>query len=69
MHCGYPWGRAKELLLALRAALPVSVELWVGGGAVIRYADQVPGVRFFGHINQVPKAVADWRMRAALDTG
>jgi len=62
----YPWTRAKEALVALRAAVSAQTEIWVGGSGVARgFVDKLAGVQFFNHINQVPPAVTEWRVRAA----
>ncbi len=61
----YPWRKARDGLLELRAALPVDVELWAGGGVIAARGAQLPGIVCFGGIDEVPGAVAEWRGRQA----
>jgi MerR family transcriptional regulator, light-induced transcriptional regulator len=61
----YPWRKARDGLLELRAALPAEVELWAGGGVIAARGAQLPGIVCFGGIDEVPGAVGEWRRRQA----
>lgn len=61
----YPWRKARDGLLELRAALPAAVEVWAGGGVIASRRAQLPGIACFGGIDEVPEAVAEWRRRQA----
>jgi len=61
----YPWRKARDGLLELRAALPAAVEVWAGGGVIASRGAQLPGIVCFGGIDEVPGAVAEWRGRQA----
>jgi len=61
----YPWRKARDGLLELRAALPAAVEVWAGGGVIASRGAQLPGIVCFGGIDEVPGAVAEWRRRQA----
>lgn len=59
----FPARQALEGLRALRASLPPTVELWVGGaGAPARIRGE-PGVSLIRDIAELPLGVADWRTR------
>lgn len=57
----YPWRKARDALLELRASLPDRVEIWVGGGTLNRHKKHLPGIRCFAHIAEIPLAVGEWR--------
>jgi DNA-binding transcriptional MerR regulator/methylmalonyl-CoA mutase cobalamin-binding subunit len=61
----YPWRKARDGLLELRAALPTAVDVWAGGGVISARGAQLPGIVCFGGIDEVPGAVAEWRGRQA----
>ncbi len=57
----FPLKRAHQTLTTLRAELPASISIWVGGGSVHELGILHDGIRFFSDIAQAPQAVADWR--------
>lgn len=57
----FPLKRAHQTLLALRAELPVSITIWVGGGSVHELAPLHDDILFFSDIAQLPQALDDWR--------
>jgi MerR family transcriptional regulator, light-induced transcriptional regulator len=61
----YPWRKARDGLLELRAALPAAVDVWAGGGVISSRGAQLSGIVCFGGIDEVPGAVAEWRRRQA----
>ena len=63
----YPWRKARDSLVELRAALPARTELWAGGGALKGRGRQVPGVRAIDNLRAITPALADWKAtRASL---
>ena len=56
----YPWRRARDTLLELRAALPAAIELWAGGAALAGRARMIPGVRAIDDLSAITPALADW---------
>jgi methylmalonyl-CoA mutase cobalamin-binding subunit len=57
----YPTGRLKDGVAQLRAALPVAVELWCGGGGAARLRQPAPGVRVLADLAGIRDALAAWR--------
>lgn len=57
----YPWRKARDALLELRAGLPERTELWAGGGALIGRGRKIPGVRCIESLRGIGPALADWR--------
>lgn len=56
----YPWRKARDALIDLRAALPARVALWVGGSALKGRRDQLAGVRSIYDLRDIPPALDDW---------
>ncbi|MCX7145421.1 MAG: MerR family transcriptional regulator [Sulfuritalea sp.] len=56
----YPWRKARDTLLELRAALPERTELWAGGAALASRRRMVPGVRAIDDLRAITPALADW---------
>lgn len=57
----YPWRKARDTLIELRAALPSRVELWAGGGGLAGRSRSVAGVRVIGDLRAISVALDDWR--------
>lgn len=57
----YPWRKARDTLLELRAALPERTELWAGGAAMAGRGRKIPGVRTIDELREIAPALADWR--------
>ena len=47
----YPWRKARDALIELRAALPAATELWAGGAGLAGRGRGVDGVRIIGQRN------------------
>ena len=63
----YPWRKARDTLLELRAALPPRTDLWAGGGALTGRGRKLPGVRAIDNLRAIAPALADWKAtRASL---
>jgi len=56
----YPWRKARDTLLELRAALPERTELWAGGAALAGHRRMIPGVRAIDNLRAITPALADW---------
>ena len=56
----YPWRKARDTLLELRAALPEHTELWAGGAALASSRRMIPGVRAIDNLRAITPALADW---------
>jgi DNA-binding transcriptional MerR regulator/methylmalonyl-CoA mutase cobalamin-binding subunit len=56
----FPQRQIPGLLQQLRLVLPSSIELWVGGGGVVRVSP-FPGVRLLGTLDDALAALAEWR--------
>jgi len=56
----YPWRKARDALIELRAMLPERTELWAGGGALAGRGRKVPGVRSIDSLRAVAPALIDW---------
>jgi DNA-binding transcriptional MerR regulator/methylmalonyl-CoA mutase cobalamin-binding subunit len=56
----YPWRKARDTLLELRAALPASTELWAGGNALAGRGRKVAEVRCIDNLRDVAPALAEW---------
>jgi DNA-binding transcriptional MerR regulator/methylmalonyl-CoA mutase cobalamin-binding subunit len=56
----YPWRKARDTLLELRAALPERTELWAGGAALGGHRRMLPGVRAIDNLRSIMPALADW---------
>lgn len=57
----YPARQAVSALHTLRDALPATVSIWAGGGAVRDKSRQLPGVRVIGDIGDTLEALREWR--------
>jgi methylmalonyl-CoA mutase cobalamin-binding subunit len=57
----YPARQAVSALNTLRLALPESIALWAGGGALRDRARHVPSVRVIGDIGDTLEALKEWR--------
>ncbi|MDX5411274.1 MAG: MerR family transcriptional regulator [Thauera sp.] len=57
----YPARQAIDGLLELRAALPSSVDIWAGGGAVRDKQKRLAGIRVVGDLDDTLAALRDWR--------
>lgn len=57
----YPWRKARDTLLELRAALPERTELWAGGAALAGRGRTLSGVRTIADLRAIDPALADWR--------
>jgi len=51
----------KAVLPQVRSALSSKVELWVGGGGVLRQRNLLEGVQVMGALSELSEAVAIWR--------
>lgn len=56
----YPWRKARDSLLELRAELPERCELWAGGTAVAGRRGKIPGVRAIDDLRAISPALAEW---------
>jgi len=56
----YPWRKARDSLIELRAALPAHTELWVGGAAVAGRGRKIAGVRAVEDLSAIAPALAEW---------
>ena len=56
----YPWRKARDTLLELRAALPERTELWAGGAALAGGRRMIPGIRAIDNLRSITPALADW---------
>ena len=67
----YPWRKARNALVELRAALPGNIEVWVGGDALIGRERMIPGVAVLEALSHIGSALSEWRMlrRDANPTG
>jgi methanogenic corrinoid protein MtbC1 len=57
----YPWRKARDTLLELRAALPERMELWAGGAALTGRGRKIPGVRAIDDLREIAPALTGWR--------
>jgi len=57
----YPWRKARDALIELRAMLPERTELWAGGGALAGRGRKVPGVRSIDCLRAIAPALKDWQ--------
>jgi len=64
----YPWRKARDTLLELRAAMPAGTELWAGGGALAGRRRAVPGVQAIDDLRAIEPALADWKARRKAAT-
>lgn len=63
----FPRRDAPAVLRQLCELLPARIDVWAGGGGVDRLArsrERVPGVRLLGPLEDVARAVRDWRATA-----
>lgn len=60
LSAAYPLRQILPTLNALRAALPGTVELWIGGAAIARLSPPV-GIRLLPTLSAAQEALADWR--------
>ena len=60
----YPWRKARDSLVELRAALPARIALWAGGSALTGRGQKLAGVRAIDHLRDLAPALADWRAAA-----
>jgi DNA-binding transcriptional MerR regulator/methylmalonyl-CoA mutase cobalamin-binding subunit len=56
----YPWRKARDALIELRAALPAATELWAGGAGLGGRGRGVDGVRIIGALRDVAPSLAEW---------
>ena len=56
----YPWRKARDALIELRAALPAATGLWAGGAGLAGRGRGVDGVRIIGALRDVAPALAEW---------
>lgn len=56
----YPWRKARDSLLELRARLPEPCELWAGGGGLAGRRITIPGVRAIDDLRAIAPALAEW---------
>ena len=56
----YPWRKARDALIELRAALPERTALWAGGGGLAGRGRGVAGVRIIGDLRDIAPALAEW---------
>jgi DNA-binding transcriptional MerR regulator/methylmalonyl-CoA mutase cobalamin-binding subunit len=56
----YPWRKARDTLLELRASLPGHTELWAGGAAMASGRRMIPGVRAIDDLRAITPALAEW---------
>jgi methanogenic corrinoid protein MtbC1 len=61
-----PASQALAALDELRARLPESVTIWVGGGLPALRGVQVPGIRVLAGLVEIGEAVSRWRQDAGL---
>ena len=59
----YPWRKARNALVELRAALPGDIELWAGGAALIGRERVLPSVVVLDTLGHIGPALTNWRMR------
>jgi methanogenic corrinoid protein MtbC1 len=59
----YPWRKARDILLELRAGLPERTELWAGGAALASHGAKLPGVRAIDDLRRLAPELADWHLR------
>ncbi|MEP6505885.1 MAG: cobalamin-binding protein, partial [Betaproteobacteria bacterium] len=55
--------QALPALVALRASLPASVEIWAGGGSPALRGPPIAGIRTMPGLVEIDEAVAEWRSR------
>ena len=67
----YPWRKARDTLLELRAALPETTGLWAGGAALTGRRRVIPGIRIIDNLHAIEPALADWHAmrRATQNSG
>ncbi|MCB1659202.1 MAG: hypothetical protein KDI39_13335, partial [Pseudomonadales bacterium] len=53
--------RAIDFLEELRFRLPLSVQIWAGGGAMRNSRRQVESVQIFNDLSSMRQAVLQWR--------
>jgi methylmalonyl-CoA mutase cobalamin-binding subunit len=58
----YPWRRARDALIELRAALPGRTELWAGGAGLAGRGRSVAGVRIIGELRDIAPTLAEWHV-------
>ena len=56
----YPWRKARDALIELRAALPAATGLWAGGAGLAGRGRGVDGVRIIGELRDVAPALVEW---------
>ena len=56
----YPWRKARDTLIELRAALSAHTELWVGGAALAGRGRRIAGVRAIEDLRAIAPALAEW---------
>ena len=57
----YPWRKARNVLVELRAALPGNIELWAGGAALIGRERMIPSVVVLETLGHIGSALTNWR--------
>ncbi len=56
----YPWRKARDALIELRAALPAHVELWAGGAGLAGPRRAIAGVRIVDALDDLVPALEEW---------
>jgi methylmalonyl-CoA mutase cobalamin-binding subunit len=56
----YPWRKARDALIELRAALPERTELWAGGAGLAGRGRRIAAVHIIGGLGDVAPALAEW---------
>jgi hypothetical protein len=56
----YPWRKARDALIELRAALPAATGLWAGGAGLAGRGRGVEGVHIIGALRDLAPALAEW---------
>lgn len=64
----YPWRKAKDTLIELRAALPAHIALWAGGHALVGRGQSMSGVRLLADLREIAPTLAEWRTLHASRT-
>lgn len=62
----YPWRKARDTLVELRAALPEHTELWAGGAALTGRGGKIPGVRVIDGLHEIKPALSAWHATNTL---
>ena len=57
----YPWRKAKDTLIELRAALPAHTALWAGGQALVGRGHRISGVRLLTDLREIAPTLVEWQ--------